>query len=481
MNIKLIKADKIDQSGNIVFITSKETVIDPSFFSKAEYNYIKEKIAKDDTFISINQYNRFICIAILDMAKKESNILEDARKAGYKTQNILSDTSLKTISVYNPENHAESLIAFSEGFVLGTYSFSKYLKNKEDKKSLLEELKLVCKSLPVERVNHVSNIIEALFKVRDLVNEPASYLNAVKLANEFKKMGKEAGFSVEILNKSKIESLKMGGLLAVNQGSVDPPTFTVMEWKPSNAINSKPYVLIGKGIVYDTGGLSLKPTSDSMDYMKSDMAGAATATGIIYTIAKNKLPVYLVVLAPATDNRISATAYAPGDIITMMDGTTVEMVNSDAEGRMILADALCYAKKYEPELVIDIATLTGSAARAIGSYGLVAMGNASDNIKKMLKDSGDRTYERIVEFPIWEDYAEMLKSDIADIKNVGGKQAGAITAGKFLEHFTAFPWIHLDIAGVAFSKKNDNYRKKGGTGFGMRLLCDFFYNICKKR
>ncbi len=294
-------------------------------------------------------------------------------------------------------------------------------------------------------------------------------------------MCEKEGCSVEIMRKSKIESLRMGGLLAVNKGSVDPPTFTVIEWKPKDAINSKPYVLVGKGIVYDSGGLSLKPTLDSMDYMKSDMSGAAIVGGVLAAVASNKLPIYVVGLIPATDNRPGGNAYAPGDVVTIMDGTTVEVLNSDAEGRMILADALVYAQKYDPILTIDVATLTGSASMAIGPYALVAMGNAQDEIKKLIVECGNQVFERVVEFPLWDDYAELLKSDIADIKNVGGKYAGAITGGKFLEHFTKYPWIHFDIAGVAYSKKNDNYRGKGGTGFGLRLLYNFLKKITAQK
>jgi leucyl aminopeptidase len=326
----------------------------------------------------------------------------------------------------------------------------------------------------------LTNVFKALYRVRDLINEPVSFLTAEQLALEFKQMGDEAGFNVEILNKKKIESLKMGGLLAVNKGSIDPPTFTIMEWKPKNAINKKPYVLVGKGIVYDTGGLSLKPTPDSMDYMKCDMSGAAITSGVMYSIAANKLPLHVVALAPATDNRPSGNAFAPGDIITIMDGTNVEVLNSDAEGRIVLADALVYAKKYDPELVIDLATLTGSATTIIGSFALVAMGTASAEVKAKIFKSAENVFERMVELPLWDDYAELLKSDIAEIKNVGGKEAGTITAGKFLEHFVSYPWMHFDIASVAFSKKLDNYRGKGGTGFGMRLLYDFFEKLCKE-
>jgi leucyl aminopeptidase len=321
-------------------------------------------------------------------------------------------------------------------------------------------------------------ITESVYQVRDLVNEPFSFLNAEKLSEIFRSMAEEAGFTADILHKQKIESLKMGGLLAVNQGSIDPPTFSILEWNPDNSKNKNPIVLVGKGLVYDTGGLSLKPTPASMDSMKSDMAGGAVVAGVLYAIAKLKLPVHVIALIPATDNRPSGNAYAPGDVITMHSGKTVEVLNTDAEGRLILADALSYASKYKPELVVDIATLTGSAEIAIGKHGIVTMGTADETYFSRLKEAGEKTYERIVEFPIWEEYGEMLKSDIADMKNIGGREAGAITAGKFLEKFTSYPWIHMDIAGVSFSQQPDNYRVKGATGTGTRVLFEFIKGFC---
>jgi leucyl aminopeptidase len=249
-----------------------------------------------------------------------------------------------------------------------------------------------------------------------------------------------------------------------------------MEWKPKNAKNKQPIVLVGKGIVYDTGGLSLKPTANSMDLMKTDMGGAGTVIGAMNAIASNKLPVYVVALVPATDNRPSGNAYAPGDVITMHDGTSVEVLNTDAEGRLILADALSYAKKYNPELVIDLATLTGAAAYSVGHYGIVSMHKNSEKDFNSLKKSGNKTHERLAEFPFWSDYDELIKSDIADIKNIGGPAGGAITAGKFLAHFVDYNWIHLDIAGPTFTKTKYGYRGKGATGMGVRLLYHFVKN-----
>lgn len=267
----------------------------------------------------------------------------------------------------------------------------------------------------------------------------------------------------------------MGGLLAVNTGSPEPPTFIIMEHKPKNATNDQPIVLVGKGVVYDTGGLSLKP-SNFMDTMKSDMGGAAAVIGTMSAVAEANLPVHVIGLVPATDNRPGGNAVTPGDVITISDGTTVEVLNTDAEGRLILSDALVYAKRYKPELVIDLATLTGAAARAIGRYAIVGMGNAPQSDMQKLQESGDKVRERVVEFPFWDEYKELLKSPIADLKNIGGAEAGAITAGKFLEHFTDYPYIHLDIAGPAFLSKRVGYQIEGGTGIGVRLLFDFLSN-----
>jgi leucyl aminopeptidase len=273
--------------------------------------------------------------------------------------------------------------------------------------------------------------------------------------------------------------MNMGGILAVNQGSKEPPVLLKLEWKHPKSKNKKPYVFVGKGVMYDSGGLSIKPTDNSMDYMKSDMAGGAVVAGLMYSIARNKMPVHAIALVPATDNRVDALSYSPGDVITMYNGKTVEVMNTDAEGRLILADALSYADKYEPELVCSIATLTGAAARAVGPYGIASMGNAKTEFFDKLENSGFNTFERVVRFPFWDDYGDMLKSDIADMKNIGGASAGAITAGKFLEKFTNHPFIHLDIAGVAFTHKPRFYYKFGATGVGVRLLYNFVKELTK--
>jgi leucyl aminopeptidase len=413
-----------------------------------------------------------------DTHKNLNNELENIRKAGNLAAQIIKKLKIESITIVSNKRSAEQDLALAEGLILSTYSFDKYKTNQKELFKGLKSVAFYQSKVTKEDISELSNIVKATFIARNLVNEPVNYLTAEKIAEEFVHLGKEAKFAVEILNKNKIKSLKMGGLLSVNLGSPNPPTFSIMEYKPKNAINKKPIVLVGKGVVYDTGGLSLKPTPGSMDSMKCDMAGAATVGAAIYAIALSKLPVYVVALVPATDNRPGGNAYTPGDVITMYSGKTVEVLNTDAEGRLILADALHYAKKYKPELVMDFATLTGAAARAIGKEGIVYMGTASDKYKHLATEAGNSVHERLVEFPIWEEYASQIKSDIADLKNLGGTDAGAITAGKFLQEFTDYEWLHFDIAAPAFLSAEDNYRGKNGTGVGVRLVYKFIKTYC---
>ena len=470
--MKIVKTTVIPENESIVVIGTVENDFLKYLPGRHEKRFLKEKLAKEKKQITINLFDRFVFFRLAedDSSGKNAGALEEMRKAGHKLHNELISDDIERITLVHEGGSCEQVLAFAEGVALSNYQFLKYFGDKDKKKHSLKAINIHCKKITGKEIDHLNNLTKAVYNARDLVNEPLSWLTAVRLSEEIKRLGREVGFNVEVLNKKQIESLKMGGLIAVNKGSIDPPTFSILEYKPEGHTNKNPVVLIGKGIVYDTGGLSLKPTTDSMDYMKCDMSGAAAVTGTFYAVAKSKLPVYLIGLIPATDNRPDGNAYVPGDVITMFDGTTVEVLNTDAEGRLILADALAYAKKYKPGLVINLATLTGAAQAAIGNQGMVGMGNADREIMNSLVESGYTTHERIAEFPFWDDYSELLRSDIADLKNIGGKVAGAITAGKFLEHFTGYPFIHLDIAGPAFNKKADSYRGKGASGVGVRLL-----------
>lgn len=447
--------------------------------SDNESDYIKNELKNENYSVSINRHPEHLIFYFFknEKKKKEWENTEAFRKSAATIVATLNKKKAENVDIINNDVTEEQSLAFAEAAVLANYQFLKYFSDKDKKQNTLSSVNLVDKAITNEQVDFANARIEGVFFARDLVNEPLSTLNAVELSERFKEMSSNVGVSINVLNKAEIEKEGMGGLLAVNKGSIDPPTFSIMEYKPENPKNSKPIVFVGKGVVYDTGGLSLKPTANSMDFMKSDMGGSALVAGITLAIAKAKLPYHIITLVPSTDNRPSGNAYAPGDVIKMYSGKTVEVLNTDAEGRMILADALHWAKRYEPELVIDAATLTGAAARAFGPNGLVAMGNMDEKIMADLKESGYKTYERVCEMPFWDDYAEQLKSEIADMKNIGGPLAGSITAGKFLEKFTDYPYLHLDIAGPTFNHEADSYRGIGGTGFGVRLLFDFIQKM----
>jgi leucyl aminopeptidase len=405
---------------------------------------------------------------VLNPGKSTAVEWEKLRKEGASVLAKIPKT-IEEIQLVNVDWDAQKALAFAEGLLLADYRFDKYLTSADK----IAPRKVTLEGKGAERMGEISIIVDAVKTARDWVNEPVNALNAQGLSDAFQMMGQKLGFKVDVFGEAQIESLKMGGLLAVNKGSQEPPTFSVLEYKPAQAKNNQPIVLVGKGVVFDTGGLSLKPTPNSMDMMKCDMGGAAVVGGVFEAIARLQWPVWVVGLVPATDNRPGEMATCPGDIITMYDGTTVEVLNTDAEGRLILADALTFAKKYDPQLVIDYATLTGAAARALGTYGSALMAQAPDSVLKMLKKSGENTYERLAELPLWEEYYEEIKGGIADLKNLGKGEGGAQSAAMFLRHFTDYPWAHIDIAGTAFATSPSHYTPKGGTGVGVRLTLEF--------
>jgi leucyl aminopeptidase len=464
---------------NQIFLLKETAGLSRLEISTEEYNYLLSRLNNEQRLVEINRFTSKLLITAIPPARDEWSILEAWRRKGNEMAQWAKNEKITEVEITSFTDDPSDILAFTEGAILGSYQFLKYNSKPEKARTTLQEIRLNDEMVTGKQLEELSSLSEAVIKARDLVNEPVISLNAEMLSSRLQQMGKEAGIQAEILGREQIESLGMGGLLAVNKGSLDPPTFTILEWKPENCLNDQPIVLVGKGIVFDTGGLSLKPTAKSMDYMKSDMAGGAAVAAAICTAALHRLPLHLVALVPATDNRPGGNAVTPGDVITISNGATVEVLNTDAEGRLILADALCYAKKYNPMLVIDLATLTGSAAMTLGIHGIAAMGKDCRDHFDLLKTAGDRVNERIVELPLWEEYDEMIKSSIADMKNIGGGEAGAITAGKFLQRFADFPWIHLDIAGPSYLHAADHYRTVGGTAVGVRLLVDFFNLLVK--
>ena len=477
MNIKLNLTDKIAGQDSAIYLIEDEHCLKQCHLSKKEIDYVLENFQKNKkSYFTFNRLTHFQIIVFIKSEKSIYHTLEFLRKEGQKSADFINKHNLQAVTIKGI-NDADPgfILAFAEGLILGNYNFTKY-KSKQ-KPNSLQNINLLSKAVKPFDLAELEAVTEAVCHCRDLVNTPFHELHAKEFAKRITGLCKPLGVKTEILNKTQIASLKMSGLLAVNQGSVNEPTFTKLEWKPGKSINQDPIILVGKGIVYDTGGLSLKPASAMMD-MKSDMAGGSAVFGAIYAIAKTKLPVHVIGLIPATDNQPGDNAITPGDVISMSNKVTVEVLNTDAEGRLILADALLYASKYNPSLVIDIATLTGSATRAIGKYGIVSVESGAELYMAQLKEAGMEVYERIAEFPFWDEYDKEIESDIADIRNIGkNNNAGAITAAKFLGRFISYPWIHLDIAGMAFLDQKESYLGKGATGVGVRLLYRFVKDL----
>ncbi|MFC6224359.1 leucyl aminopeptidase family protein [Hymenobacter artigasi] len=441
----------------------------------AALQYVEAALANDQKLVHLNHFSHHHYFVVLADKPTTAQVAEQLRRAGHTLHGQLKAEKVAEVFIDNLSATANAALLLAEGLALTAYQFEGYKTDEKSRKAPeLKEVYLVDKSATAAQIHELDGLLQGVLLARDLVNAPLNKLNAVQFAERMAQAGDEAGYTTDILDLAKIEALRMGGLLAVNLGSPEPPTFSILEYKPENAQNEKPYVLVGKGVVFDTGGLSLKPTPNSMDMMKCDMAGGAAVAGTLFALAKNQVPLYVIGLVPATDNRPGGLAYAPGDVITMHSGLTVEVKNTDAEGRLLLADALSFAKRYDPELVIDLATLTGAAVRALATEASASMGTAEPATLQKLSEAGYAVHERLVEFPLWDEYADHIKSDIADLSNLGKGEAGHISAAKFLERFAVgYPWIHLDIAGPAYLTAAESYRGKGGTGTGVRLLYEF--------
>jgi leucyl aminopeptidase len=369
--------------------------------------------------------------------------------------------------------------AMVEGILLSNYQMDQYKTTKEEKSlgsfTIVEEDREKIEA--IEKGAHLGKISSwATNFARDLANYPSNILTPTRLSLEAKKLAQENNLRCRILSLPQIKRLQMNSFLAVASGSKEPPKLIILEYRPDrHPAKKKKYdtlVLVGKGITFDAGGLSLKPTEDMLE-MKGDMTGGAVVMSVISASAKLKLPLNLIGIIPAAENLPSGSALKIGDIITSHSKKTIEILNTDAEGRLILADALSYAKVFKPDAILDIATLTSAIKIALGTICAGVFGN-HEKLKSKMIQAGQKTGERVWELPLWDDYQEFIKSDLADIKNVGGKPGAAIIAARFLQNFVGnYPWVHVDIAGVAFSEKERLYIPKGATGFGARLLLQF--------
>jgi leucyl aminopeptidase len=410
--------------------------------------------------------------------------IEAIRRASARAVKAALRMKLEKITFAFPKNLmklglSDELIAQAivEGALLANYRFDKYQTGKDKKKYAgIEEVAIITEGSPSEGVHRgvqAAHIIcDAVNFARDLANAPGNELPPRELADRTAHMCRKNKIKCSVYNEAKIKALKMGGILGVSQGSAEPPRMIIMEYKPAKAANSKPIVLVGKGLTFDAGGISIKPAQE-MDRMKFDMSGGAAVIGIMQAVANLKLPLYVVGIVPSSENLLGSRAYKPGDVLTMYSGKTVEVVNTDAEGRLILADALAYAQKYKPETIVDFATLTGHVVVALGTHGAGMMGT-DDKMKHRLLEASKSCSEKVWELPLWKEFDKQIKSHIADIKNTGGRNGGASTAGAFLKHFVGdYPWVHIDIAGTANSEEEMPYTGKiSSTGYGIRLMVE---------
>jgi len=370
---------------------------------------------------------------------------------------------------------ADKVQAVAEGIWLGLYTFDQYQTKSKGNQQPLESLSLIVAANDVDAANTALSQAKAVASgtifARNLSNEPGNVCTPEWLGDQALGLSHK-NLKVTVMDKTAIEKAGFTALLAVNQGSVKEPRFIVLEYNGGKK-GDAPVALVGKGLTFDAGGISIKPAA-AMDEMKFDMCGSAAVLGIFKSITDLDLPMNVLGVIPSTENLLGAAAYKPGDIITSYQGTTIEVLNTDAEGRIILCDALAYAVEQEPAEIIDFATLTGACVIALGGQATGLLGTG-EKVKEGLKESGMHTHDRVWELPLFEEYQKQIDSKIADIKNTGGREAGTITAACFLSRFVGdVPWAHLDIAGTAWDMKGTDISPVGGaTGAGVRLVVDY--------
>lgn len=391
-------------------------------------------------------------------------VLRKARVASFATALHLSG-SLET-----------ALEAVIMGTVLGSYTFEYYKTKDKDERFCFESMTVMLPKgthtkIAQMQIDHAEIICQGSTLARDLVSQPGNVVTTGYLAETAKDLAQHHGFECRIYEQAEMEKLGMNALVGVGKGAAEPPRLIVLEYHGANA-KGRPVVIVGKGITFDSGGISIKPGA-GMEEMKTDMAGGAAVLGTMAAAAGLKLPVHLIGIIPTAENMPDGKSFKPGDVLTSMSGTTIEITNTDAEGRLILCDALHFAKQYKPAVMIDLATLTGACVVALGHEASGLMGT-NQRLMDALKGAGESCGERLWQLPLWDEYGDAMKSDIADLKNAGSRDGGSITAGWFLKQFVGTtPWAHLDIAGTAWGDKARPYVPKGATGVGVRLLIEY--------
>jgi leucyl aminopeptidase len=420
-------------------------------------------------------------IALLGLGRSPATI--DAwRRAGARGRQEAERQRVKRVAAYlgNAAARPETLAAFVEGFQLSGYRFSRYLSDPA-RQACVESLELVSEVMPrpaevTAALAGVEALLPEIFRARDFINEPASVATPTYLATQVKALARDIpGLEVESWGPARLEKEGLAGLLAVARGSREEPRFIRLRWKGKDA--RRRVALVGKAITFDSGGLSLKPAK-SMETMKYDMAGGAAVIGAVAAAARLQLPIDVTGYVPTTENLPGGSAQKPGDVIRFINGKTVEVLNTDAEGRLVLADALALASREKPDAIVDLATLTGACRIALGTLYAAVMGNSQELVDQLVA-AGRSSGELLWQLPLVQEYRDDLKSPVADLKNVGGGgEAGSIIAGLFLQEFVdGAAWAHLDIAGPAFAEKDLPHAPRGGTGFGVRLLVRYLTDL----
>ncbi len=424
-------------------------------------------------------------ILLMGLGKKKAVTLDRVRQAMGEASKRIRQIGAPTFAAPVLETGAvrtsvsDVAQAMVEGAVLGGYRFTPYQSEREGPSRAIRTMTLL--TTHANQVNDMRTGIRrgevsahATSFARDLCNHPSNIMTPSRVAQEARTIARDFKLKLTVLGRKEQERLGMGGMGGVSRGSHEPPQFIVLEYAGGRK-TERPLVLVGKTITFDSGGISLKP-ADNMERMKADMTGGAEVLSAVRAAAQLRLPVNVVGILPAAENMPGGQAMRPGDILHMLNGTTVEVQNTDAEGRLILADGLAYATRFRPAGIIDVATLTGACSVALGQFAIGMLGN-DDRLKATFKTAGEQAGERVWEMPLWEEYAEQLKSDVADMCNIGGRGGGMITAGMFLSKFVGdCPWVHLDIASTDWSASERPCISKGPTAVGARLLVQFLIN-----
>lgn len=413
-------------------------------------------------------------VAVAGLGKKDKTTLDTFRKAAGTAAAKSKETNAKHIAFpvsaheqFSAEDIAQAVV---EGVGLAAYSFDRHKEKKDENHKTINTVSIIGKK--TKELKTVVTVGENLFKgtnfARDIVNEPANIMNTEGLAEIAMKLANEEGITCKIYGQEEMEAMGMGAALAVAKGSANPPRFIHLTYTPQGTASGRT-ALVGKGLTFDSGGLNIK-IGEHMRFMKCDKSGACTVLGVFSALPKLKPDKEVHGIIAAVENMPGSKAMRPDDILVAMNGKTIEVLNTDAEGRLTLADALSYAVKLKPDKIVDLATLTGSCMVALGEYAAGVMGNNQEFIDELLKVA-ELAGERMWQLPFHDELRDKLKSDVADLKNIGGRYGGTITAGMFLEPFVnSIPWVHIDIAGPAFNEKGWSYNPKGATGFGVRTL-----------